>query len=358
MESKRRRDRPRLLKPFPRTPQFSPQRTHNSSPDELDNRCRVSQSRPRVALTNCVYSCSYLRHRLRLAYLRHSDDPYAPRIVSFPANYDSNPYIRIAGLADAGRWPELNYPMSPIPTPHEDVQFSTRGGHPGTTPGESSGKWPGATGLNYTQTIMGNRSGIAGMRVNGRRASKASPYAATPLTDSHEVQAKPEEVVQTATAASVTPGISFPIKAESAIAAVGDMDLSRRRSSGGSTVVGRTLPNSSITDSAPTELAGQVSEAADLAPLPPGFRPPRFARGAEMEARRRRRIQMRLPTKAPGIVEDAPQTREAPRPVLLVDDTSSEESAPPTVEGSMTDSDAEDAGEMPSDFEDVSFLRP
>jgi hypothetical protein len=336
----------------------APPTTRRLSPDEPDNRCRVGQSCFRVALANRVSFCSYLRHRLRLAYLRHSDDPYAPRIVSFPANYDSNPYIRTAGLADAGRWPELNYPMSPVPTPHEEVQFNTRGGHPAATPGEPSGKWPGATGLNYTQTIMGNRSGMAGMRVNGRRASKASPQVAVPLSDSSEVQAKLEEVAQTATSVSVAPGMSFPIKAETAIAAVVDMDLSRRRSSGGSTVVGRTVPNSSTIDIPSTEGAGQASEAADLAPLPPGFRPPRFARGAEMEARRRRRIQMRLPAKAVGIAEDVPQAREVPRPVLLVDDISSEESPTPTVEGSMTESDAEDAGEMPSDFEDVSFLRP
>lgn len=30
--------------------------------------------------------------------------------------------------------------------------------------------FPGSTGLKYTQTIMGNRAGVAGMRVSGRRA--------------------------------------------------------------------------------------------------------------------------------------------------------------------------------------------
>jgi len=281
--------------------------------------------------------------------------------VSFPANYDSNPYIRTAGLADADRWPELNYPMSPVPTPHEEVQFNTRGGHSAAAPGESSGKWPGATGLNYTQTIMGNRSGIAGMRVNGRRSSKASPHVTVPVNDPREIQPRAEEVAQSAATVNIAPGMSFPIKAEGAMAGVVDVDLSRRRSSGGSTVVGRADLNPSATDAPSAEAAGQgqASEAVDLPPLPPGFRPPRFARGAEMEARRRRRIQMRLPVNIAGGTEDARQTPEAPRPVLVVDDSSSEEeSAPPTVEGSMTESDAEDAGEMPSDFEDVSFLRP
>ena len=270
--------------------------------------------------------------------------------MSFPANYDSNPYIRTAGLADANRWPELNYPTSPVPTPHEEVQLNTRGA---ATIGEAGGKWSGATGLNYTQTIMGNRSGIAGMRVNGRRASKASPH---PVNDSREIQHElEEESVQTATSVNIAPGISFPFGAEAAMTGVVDLDLARRRSSGGSTVVGKAAASADVPSN---EVSGQASEGADLPPLPPGFRPPRFARGAEMEARRRRRIQMRLPTKGVSGAADVPQTREAPRPVLLVDDTSSEESVPPTVEGSMTESDAEDAGEMPSDFEDVSFLRP
>lgn len=307
---------------------------------------------------NSKLELSYFRHRLRLAYLRHSDDPYAQRIVSFPANYDENPYIRTAGLADVDRWHELQYPTSPVPTPHEEpTQYNSSGGRP---LGEIPGKWPGATGLHYTQTIMGNRSGVAGMRVTGRRTSKGSPYtAAAPLTESRSVQPSEIQPGDTETSGSAIPGTSFPIKAGGLIpAAISDLDLSRRRSSGGSTVVG-ALASDNTTDGAPhapTDASENEPGMSDLPPLPPGFRPPKFARGAEMEARRRRRIQMRMPAKVVSIVEDKPQ--EAPRPVLLLDDTSSEESAAPTVEDSVTESDGDDGGEMPSDFEDVSFLRP
>lgn len=213
---------------------------------------------------------------------------------------------------------------------------------------------------------MGNRSGVAGMRVNGRRTSKGSPYVAAPLTESRSVQPQTQVDANEDSTGSVAPGTSFPIKADGLMpaAVMSDLDLSRRRSSGGSTVIGQALEGNRTTEdngtvAAPATDNQQLPGLPDLPPLPPGFRPPKFARGAEMEARRRRRMQMRAPAKVVSIVED--NQPPAPRPVLLLDDTSSEEeSAPPTVEGSVTttESDADDAGEMPSDFEDVSFLRP
>lgn len=70
-----------------------------------------------------------------------------------------------------------------------------------------------------------------------------------------------------------------------------------------------------------------------------------------------------------SIIEEKPQTQQQPvRPILHFDDTSSEEEEQeegsdesgteedPTIEGSSPS--ATDTGEMPSDFEDVSFLRP
>ncbi|KAF8315344.1 hypothetical protein DL93DRAFT_2096746 [Clavulina sp. PMI_390] len=303
--------------------------------------------------------------------VEHSDDPYAPRVVSFQDGYDENPYIRAAGLADSDRWPELDRPSSPVPTPHEEP--ATGGGRVGELPG----KWPGATGLRYTQTIMGNRAGGAGMRVTGRRTSRGSPFvknvpiAEPPNDEDDEPQQNNVDPAHNPieSGAPASPG---PIRTETALmpamaaAAASDLDLTRRRSSGGSTVVAApstTAPNATIgeDDHTPTPplppLPTNAAEPAnDLPPLPLNFRPPKFARGAEMEARRRRRIQMRMPQKVVSIVEEKPQ--EAPRPVLLLDDSSSsEESVNPTVEGSMTESEA-DAGEMPSDFEDVSFLRP
>jgi hypothetical protein len=95
---------------------------------------------------------------LRLAYLRNVEDPYGPRVISFSPSYTSNPYIVASSLADADRWPELAQPSSPQLS--DDEQNDRPSG------------FPGATGLKYTQTIMGpSRSGALGLRVEARRHS-------------------------------------------------------------------------------------------------------------------------------------------------------------------------------------------
>ncbi|KAI6010115.1 stress-activated map kinase interacting protein 1-domain-containing protein [Pisolithus marmoratus] len=103
----------------------------------------------------------YLIHNLRLSYLRNVDDQYGGRIISFSPSYTSNPYILAASLADTQRWPELEYPSSP---PISEDETDT----------EEPSKTTGPTGtprLKHHDTIMGNRSGALGMRVNGRRSS-------------------------------------------------------------------------------------------------------------------------------------------------------------------------------------------
>ncbi|KAI6104188.1 stress-activated map kinase interacting protein 1-domain-containing protein [Pisolithus sp. B1] len=115
----------------------------------------------------------YLVHSLRLSYLRNVDDQYGGRIISFSPSYTSNPYILAASLADPQRWPELEYPSSP---PISDDETDT----------EEPSKTTGPTGtprLKHHETIMGNRSGALGMRVNGRRLSnskRASHLARNP----------------------------------------------------------------------------------------------------------------------------------------------------------------------------------
>jgi target of rapamycin complex 2 subunit MAPKAP1 len=103
-----------------------------------------------------------LIHGLRLGYLRNVEDPYGRRLISFNPSFSANPYINAASLADLNKWPELVTPPSPPLSPDE----SDGPTHPGST---VSG-FPGATGLNYTPTILGpSRTGALGMSVNGRR---------------------------------------------------------------------------------------------------------------------------------------------------------------------------------------------
>jgi hypothetical protein len=98
---------------------------------------------------------SFLIHSLRLSYLRDVDDPYGPRIISLDPSYQSNPYILSASMTDVDRWPQLAMPSSPNLS--EDEQDRPLG-------------FPGAR-LKHTQTIMGGRTGGLGLRVHGKRAS-------------------------------------------------------------------------------------------------------------------------------------------------------------------------------------------
>ncbi|KAL4073502.1 stress-activated map kinase interacting protein 1-domain-containing protein [Scleroderma citrinum] len=114
----------------------------------------------------------YLVHSIRLSYLRTVDDQCGGRIISFNPSYASNPYILAASLADVHRWPELDNPASPPISDDESDKPA------GATPNQ------GATGLRHHDTIMGNRSGALGMRVNGRRLStskRASQIKSKPV---------------------------------------------------------------------------------------------------------------------------------------------------------------------------------
>ncbi|KAI0065310.1 SIN1-domain-containing protein [Artomyces pyxidatus] len=111
-----------------------------------------------------------LIHSLRLNYLRNVEDPYGPRLISFDPSFSSNAYIGAAAFADVDRWPELAMPVSP-PLSEDEAEDSTG---PRTVSG-----FPGATGLKHSQTILGpSRTGALGMGVSGRRrASVRRPSA-------------------------------------------------------------------------------------------------------------------------------------------------------------------------------------
>jgi hypothetical protein len=106
---------------------------------------------------------SYILQAIRLSTLRASDDSLTPRIVSLDPSFALNPYINASGLSDVDRWPEIKRaldspPLDPVDRPRRRVSDENRAG---------------GGGLNYTQTIMGGRSGALGMRVSGRAGGRA-----------------------------------------------------------------------------------------------------------------------------------------------------------------------------------------
>ena len=117
-------------------------------------------------------------------------------MISPSPSYTSNPYILASNLADVERWPELAASSSPPPTDDEgergaDAAPQKPGGLASANRhreknGQSGVKdadgrrgrptgFPGATGLKYTTTVMGeNRTGALGLRVSGSGGKKAS----------------------------------------------------------------------------------------------------------------------------------------------------------------------------------------
>jgi target of rapamycin complex 2 subunit MAPKAP1 len=147
-------------------------------------------------------------HQLRLTYLRTVDDPYASRLLSFNQRHLENPHVLAAGLADPERWPQLKMPSTPKPAPINiaDSPILSKAVQPVITPkDELPPRWVGPGGgtggasLKYTTTIMGpTRTGALGMRTNGHRLTTS----AGSIT---EKRTKAEGPVVTIQDTSVTP---------------------------------------------------------------------------------------------------------------------------------------------------------
>ncbi|KAG8894240.1 cystathionine beta-synthase, partial [Tulasnella sp. 403] len=315
----------------------------------------------------------YLIHTLRLTYLRNLDDPFGPRIITLNPQYATNPYIRAAGLADSETWPEINMPSSPQPTVDDafDPQsftmpsFGLDAGHSNVGvagPGPSSrnysaaantnnrnmvqapsvepGMYPGATGLKYTTTIVGpGRSMGMGMRVNGRRSSaaraqrdSANAGSVTNTIDS-TLQRIRSDSAPTPVSNRGTPTIEVQ-EASRLNSAVGSpvdqsamMHPGRRRSSGASTFLQNASPAvKDVHDQTPqqqqlapngTQANGSTGEGQEggRPALPPIAL--RFARNAEMEARRRERLKARFDGAAAraqaGAISPSRRQEEVPR---------------------------------------------
>lgn len=124
-------------------------------------------------------------HQLRLTYLRSVEDPYASRLLSFNPRHLENPHVLAAGLADPDRWPQLTMASTPKPEPLvlSDSPVLSRAIQAASAKDDAPPRWNGPGGavggasLKYTTTILGpTRTGMIGMRTNGRRTSNSSSH--------------------------------------------------------------------------------------------------------------------------------------------------------------------------------------
>ncbi|VDC07496.1 unnamed protein product [Peniophora sp. CBMAI 1063] len=229
----------------------------------------------------------FLIHSLRLNYLRNVDDPYGQRLISFSPFYASNPYVAAAHLSDTDRWPELHASSSPSISDDEADPAASNNNH------RRRSGFPGATGLKYSATIMpGTRQSGLGMSVRGRRPDLTGKRLSR---------------------------------------------ISKRGSTGSTPNSPTVIPASentpeptgvNITSASPLDTAQKEPEVV-VAPPPPAPAPvvpgfvPKFKGAAEMDARRRLRLQARQ-----GAVAAAAAPRVTPDPnrsLVDFDSSSSEE---------------------------------
>jgi target of rapamycin complex 2 subunit MAPKAP1 len=225
---------------------------------------------------------SLLIHNLRLGYLRNVvEDPYGPRLISFNPSFPTNPYITAASLADLTKWPELGMPPSPPISPSDsDGSGSGPGGpaSPGGGGGAASPRsisgFPGATGLKYTSTILGpSRTGAIGMGVSGRRRHDVSkPSQGSSIATANSAQDREQSEYDTMGTAVSTPATAKPL------------------------IMSKSPPRA-------LQQEQQHATAIPDAPPPPPLKPvfvPKFKGAAEMDERRRLRLQARRGAAAAG----------------------------------------------------------
>ncbi|KAI9058026.1 SIN1-domain-containing protein [Trametes sanguinea] len=257
-----------------------------------------------------ISDTDYLIHNLRLNYLRNIDDPYGPRIISLDPTYQANPYVVASGLADVERWPELALPRSPTPSDDESGP-STRRRHSG---------FPGAN-LKYTTTIMGpSRTGMIGLRVDGKRAS-AQQRNSLRLSIRNGVNGKEGKE-------SAALSEDAPITTE-VIAATPTSPASTKRDGPKSPVKEGSAPSSVPQQNGSGIISGDASPQLQDGAQPPARRMPefvpRFKMAAEMEARRRLRMMARA--NAPGMAPRIPMPAQNLNPEISSSSSSEPESS-------------------------------
>ncbi|EPQ53477.1 SIN1-domain-containing protein [Gloeophyllum trabeum ATCC 11539] len=255
---------------------------------------------------------------IRLEYLRNVDDPYGPRLISLNPAYNTNPYIVAAGLADIERWPELAAPTSPLPTETE------------------TGRPVGGANLKHTHTIMGpSRTGMIGMRVNGKRESTSKSLR---RARSARAAADPESIKVVVDAGS-TKDSGGPNGAS----------LQQQAVQGDEQVTITTSAPESEPPKATVSANPNPERSEPPAPEVPAKVPfiPKFKGAAEMEARRRARLEARRP---PAINT----ARPPPKAVNLDPEISSSDSEGAAAdEESESESESDESDDIPDAGEDI-----
>lgn len=213
---------------------------------------------------------SLLIHSLRLGYLRNVEDPYGPRLISFNPTFPTNPYITAASLADATKWPELGISPSP-PLSSDDSDGDGDPTSAGTMRPRSISGFPGATGLKHTQTIFGpSRTGALGMSVSGRQRHVSKPSSSSSRRGSLASARDRERDAVGSGSTTATTGSSTTSTAKS-------------------TIMSKSPP--------PPQEQQQLQQHTSASNAdPPPFKPafvPKFKGAAEMDERRRLRLQAR-----------------------------------------------------------------
>ncbi|KAI0000629.1 stress-activated map kinase interacting protein 1-domain-containing protein [Russula compacta] len=275
-----------------------------------------------------------LLHSLRLGYLRNvAEDPYGPRLISFNPSFSTNPYITAASLADATKWPELTTPPSPPLSPDELDG-------PASRPRSISG-FPGATGLKYTQTILGpSRTGALGMGVSGRRRVSKLPESRSGIANAH---AKDDDGDTTMSTTATTTSTGSTVSTAS---------TSSTTTTTATATMTMTMMSSSTSKSPPRQEQLQqlhVSAAAATTD-PPLLRPvfvPRFKGAAEMDERRRLRLQARR-----GAAAAAEAATTATTPEMRVIASLEKGATPELMSSGEEEEEEEDGDDVEADGED------
>lgn len=256
----------------------------------------------------CIVN-SFLIHSLRLSYLRGVEDPYGPRLISLDPRYNNNSYILASTLGDSDRWPELAMSSSPQASDDEGSSQKING----------SG-FPGASGLKYSQTIMGpTRVGGMGMRVSGsRRRPNNLARDTNGINGAEETDESSQNLEPTAGA---PPALSIGERG----AAMGDGWVS-------------VLPkDKSALSPSPSKRSQPLP---DERPTPAPKFIPKFKGAAEMEARRK----LRMATRAPAITVKPP-------PVVIDPESSSSSSSEPEEDEEFEDLASDDGSIGDDDFD-------
>jgi hypothetical protein len=237
------------------------------------------------------------------------DDQYGPRIISLDPSYHINPYIFAAGLADSEKWPELDVTASPNLS--EDEQERPLG-------------FPGAR-LKHTQTIMGGRSGLLGLRVSAKHTSSSKRLST--LQQTTELNDVKNYLSEDAPVQEASKSVPQP--------ALGDSWIK-------------------IEDSESPEPTVQVQQATAGEELPVAKVVqfiPKFKGAAEMEKRRQLRIAARRGAARSGSAHTRPVQQN-----MSFDSSSEEEADVPVASG--VSADEEDEYIAPSDSMDGDEFDP